>query len=142
MRILLASGRSASRRVLPDRPEAQTGGPKGRPRSIFSEAQGGGLVAHVHRLLLVEDRRRRLEGDPEVDRLPVGDPALDAAAPVGPRADAVALHVELVVVLAPPEVGAREAGADLEALARGQTHDRLGEVGRQAIENRLAPARP
>ena len=54
----------------------------------------------VDGVLLAHDRRRGLEGHPEVDRLAVADAALDAAAAVGARAHAVALHVERVVVLA------------------------------------------
>ena len=86
------------------------------------------------------DRRGRLEGHAEVDRLAVRDAALDAAAPVGARADAVAVHVELVVVLAPGQLRAGEARADLESLARRQAQHRLGEVRLEAVEDRLAPA--
>jgi hypothetical protein len=44
-------------------------------------------------------------------------------------------------VLRAAQVGAGEARADLEALAGGQAHHGLREVGLQAIEHRLAPAR-
>src|SRR5207249_1796843 len=67
--------------------------------------------------------------------------ALNAAAAVAARAHAVALHVELVVVLQAGEVGAGEAGADLEALAGRQAEHRLRQVGLEPVENRLTPAR-
>src|SRR5215470_465833 len=70
-------------------------------------AQRGVLAVDGHRALLGHDRRGRLEGHAEVDGLAVSDPALDAAAAVGARAHAVAVHVELVVVLAPGEVRPR-----------------------------------
>src|SRR5262245_11281168 len=95
----------------------------------------------VDRALLVEDGGGRLERHPEVDGLAVGDPTLDAAGPVGPGADAVAGHVELVVVLTPGEVRPGEPRADLEALAGGQAQHAPGEVRLQPIEDRLPPAR-
>src|SRR5262245_33916166 len=104
-------------------------------------AEGRVLVVDVHRVLLVHDRRSGLEGHANVDGLAVGDAALDTTAPVGAGADAIATHVELVVVLAPGEVGAREARADLETLAGGQAQEGLGEVGLEAIEDGLTPAR-
>ena len=116
---------------------------RGSTHGIVAPApkQGGVLVMDVHRILLGHDRRGGLEGHAEVDGLAVGDAALDAAAPVGAGAHAIAVHVELVVVLAAGEVSAREAGADLEALAGGQAQDGLGEVGLQPVEDGLAPAR-
>ena len=95
----------------------------------------------AHGVLLAHHRRGRLERDAEVHRLAVGDAALHAAAAIGARPHAIALHVEGVVVLEPGEIGAGEAGADLEALARRQAQHRAGEVGLEAVEDRLAPAR-
>jgi hypothetical protein len=51
---------------------------------------GGVLAGHADGVLLAHDRRGRLEGDAEDDRLAVGDAALHAARVVGARADAVA----------------------------------------------------
>src|SRR6266542_3194457 len=101
---------------------------------------GGVLVMDAHGVLLAHDRRGRLEGHAEVDRLAVGDAALDAARAIGSRADTLAVHVELVVVLGSAQVGAGEAGADLEALAGGQAQHPLGQVGLEPVEHRLAPA--
>ena len=84
---------------------------------------------------------RGLERHAEIDRLAVGYAALDAAAPVGYRAEAARLLHEHVVVVRPAHRRAREAGADLEAAARGDRHHRLREHGVEFLEDRLAPAR-
>src|SRR5207302_6948709 len=90
------------------------------------------------RALLLHDGRGRLEGDAEVDRLAVGDASLHAARAIGARPHLVAFHVELVVVLRAAQIGAREARADLEGLARRQAQHRLGQIGLEAIEHGLA----
>ena len=84
--------------------------------------------------------RGRLERDAEVDRLAVRDTALNAAAPIRTGPHAVPVHVELVVVLAPGELGPREPRADLEPLARRQAQNRLGQVRLEPVEDGLAPA--
>src|SRR5215510_10443427 len=84
------------------------------------------LCAHCR--LLAHDGRSGLEGDAEVHRLAVGDPALYTAAAVRARAHAIAVHVERVIVLEPSQVGAGKAGADLEALAGGQAQHRASQV--------------
>src|SRR5688500_1253469 len=81
-------------------------------------------------------RHTRLQGDWSSDVY-----SSDLAAAVGARAHPLAFHVEGIVVLYPGEVGAAEARADLEAFACGQAEHGLGEIGFQAVEDRLAPPR-
>ena len=89
-------------------------------------------------LLLLGDGRRRLEGDPEVDVLAVGDPALDAAAPVRLGAQrAVRLRHKGVVVQAAGHLRPAEARADFEALGRGDAHHRMRENRLELVEARL-----
>ena len=91
-------------------------------------------------VLLVHDGGHRLEGDAEVDGLAVGDAALHAAGIVFCRAHFAAPGPYRVVVLAAGHGDATETGADFEALGRGQAEHRLGEVGLEAVEHRVAPA--
>src|SRR5581483_9442582 len=91
----------------------------------------GRLARAVDRLLRLADRRRRLEGDADDDRLARGDPAERPAGAVRRRphvAPGISGH-ERVVVLAALEERAREAAADLEALARGEREHGFGEIG-------------
>src|SRR5206468_7030492 len=114
----------------------------GKDTRVMASAPRDGrlLVLDADGLLRTHDRRRGLERHAEVHGLSVGDAALHATAPVAARADAVAVHVELVVVLAPGQIGARESRADLEALACGQAQHALGQVGFETVENGLAPS--
>ena len=108
---------------------------------------GGGLV--------LGDGRGGFEGDAEEDGHAVGDAALDAAGVVGaclePGAREAELgrllggdglgHVEGVVVDGALHGGAREAGADLEALDGGDAHHGVAEEGLELVEAGLAEAR-
>jgi len=63
---------------------------------------------------------RRLEGDAEDDVLAIGDAALHAAAAVGDGGTRSPSLMKAFVVLGAFQQRAREAGADLEALAGGR----------------------
>jgi hypothetical protein len=91
-------------------------------------------------VLLVHDGGHWLEGDTEVDGLAVGDAALHTAGVVFCHADFAAPGPHGVVVLAAGHGDATEAGADFEALGRGQAEHRLGQVGLESVEHRVAPA--
>ena len=90
--------------------------------------------------LTAHDGGGGLEGDPENDGFPIGNATLHAAGTVGRGANPAIDHAEGVVVLAAGEQRAREARADLEALGGGNREHRLGEVGFELVEDRLAEA--
>lgn len=102
-----------------------------------SELAGSPVV--LRSLLLLRDRRGRLEADAEVDVLPVRDPALHAPAPVRGRAEgAVRAAHERVVVLRAGHLRPAEAGADLERLRRGDGEHRVPELRLELVEDGLA----
>jgi len=78
--------------------------------------QCGVLELGVHGILLAHNRGDRLEGDPEVNGLAVGDAPLDAAGTVRGRAYLAVFGSERVVVLRAGKNDAAEAGADIESL--------------------------
>src|SRR6185503_14320852 len=63
-------------------------------------------------------------------------------AAIRPRPDrTIVTPVEQIVVLGAGQQRAREAGAVLDTLDRGDAHHRLSEIGFELVEHRLAPAR-
>ena len=70
-------------------------------------------------LLGAKDRGGGFEGDPEKNRFAVADPALNAAASVGRRANAARIHKKGVVVFAPSETHAGESAPDFKAFGCG-----------------------
>ena len=110
-----------------------------RPRPVSSVSSPASVTVSCGN----HDRRRRLERDPEHDRLAVGDPALDAARAVASCVrDLAAVHAERVVVLAAGQPGAGEAAADLEALGRRQRKHAPWPDRPRACRTPARPARP
>lgn len=88
-------------------------------------------------------RKQQDEGEcePEVDILPVRDPALHASTPVRLRAQLPVLPPdERVVVLRARDLGPAEAGTDLEGLGGGDGEHGVPELGLEFVEDGLAEA--
>ena len=106
-----------------------------------ASSERGFLFVVGHGLLLAQDCGGRLKGDAEDDVFTVANAALDAATAVGAGADAIASHVELVIVLQAGHERAGEAAADLETLRRRQAEHGFCQIGLQFVKNRLAETR-
>ena len=91
---------------------------------------------HVHRRPRAQDGRGRLQRQPHAQRIPVGDAAQHAARVIGD--EPVLAH--RIAELRAARFNAGEAVADLHALHRLNAHHRLGDVGIQLVEHRLAQA--
>lgn len=123
------------------------------PGHGFDDGDGAGedagimppFAAELHLLMLVVNGVLRdheggggLEGEPHVDVFPIGDAALDAAGVVAAGADAVAVHIEGVVVPGAGVLRGGEAGADVKSLAGGDAHHGVGQGGFQLVEDGVA----
>src|SRR5262245_13660080 len=98
------------------------------------------LEVHIHCVLLMHDGGHRLEGHAKIDGLAIGDPALDAARPVGDRAHPAATHAKGVVVLTARQEDPAEARPDVESLRGRQAEHGFGQIGLEPVEDGFAPA--
>ena len=86
----------------------------------------------------MQDGCSRLKRDAKEEFLAAADPPQNAAGAVGFGVDPAVGHGEGIVVLGTPQEAAAEAAANLEALGGGEGEHRLGQIGLQAVEDRLA----
>lgn len=94
-------------------------------------------------LLRQGNGRGRFERDAKVNAVPIRDAALDAAGVIRRRREGLGAVGQCrrhkgVVVHGPRDQGAREAGADFEALGRGDREHGVRERGFEFVEDRLA----
>src|SRR5690349_3665370 len=96
-----------------------------------------GLVFR-HRFLFAGNGCGRFESDAKDQVFAVADPTLDASGTVALSPNFSLPNLERIVMLGTFEPRGREAGADFEALSRGQTQHRLCQIRFEFIENWFA----
>ena len=96
-----------------------------------------GLAAGIDGIPGDDDARGRLQRHAGADRLATGDAALNPAGVVAPEAG----RRHLVAVLGAARLDHAETVADLHALDRVDTHQRLGDIRIEAVEDGFTPAR-
>ena len=102
---------------------------------------GNRLAVFVYGLLRRADGGRRLHGGPKQNVAAVRDAAEHAARVVRLFFDAALTRAEDIVIFAAAPGAHPEAVAELDALHRADTHDRLCELCVELIENGLTESR-